>query len=126
MKWLLKLEELAMFIVSLVLLNSDADWYWYVLLLIGPDVSILGYLINNRVGAICYNLFHHKGLAIVLFFIGMYAEIDWVLNTGAVLFGHASLDRMLGFGLKHYQGFGFTHLGQIGKDKNTQPDILSD
>jgi hypothetical protein len=36
---------------------------------------------------------------------------------GIVLFGHSSLDRMLGFGLKYKEGFGFTHLGKIGKEK---------
>jgi len=108
MKWVLKLEELAMIVVSLVLLSSEAAWYWYLLLLIGPDVSMLGYLFNSKTGAILYNLFHNKAIAIVLFFLGMYMENEWLLNTGTVLFGHASLDRLLGYGLKYEKGFAYT------------------
>jgi len=32
-----------------------------------------------------------------------------------VIFGHSSLDRFLGFGLKYFDGFNVTHLGTIGK-----------
>jgi hypothetical protein len=35
--------------------------------------------------------------------------------AGIVLFGHASMDRMLGYGLKTSEGFKYTHLGIIGK-----------
>ena len=121
MKWLLKAEELVMLLLSIFLLwNSDADWYWYVLVLLGPDISMLGYLVNNKVGAALYNLFHHKGLAILLFMAGMYLSLDLLLRAGVVLFGHASLDRMAGYGLKYNKGFAFTHLGIIGKHKNQE------
>lgn len=119
MKWLLKAEELVMLLLSIFLLwNSDADWYWYVLVLLGPDISMLGYLVNDKVGAALYNLFHHKGLAILLFMVGMYLSLDLLLRIGVVLFGHASLDRMAGYGLKYNKGFAFTHLGVIGKQKS--------
>jgi len=31
-----------------------------------------------------------------------------------ILFGHSSMDRIFGYGLKTNQGFKFTHLGTIG------------
>jgi hypothetical protein len=118
MKWLLKTEELVMLLLSVFLLwNSDAAWYWYVLILFGPDISMLGYLVNNKVGAALYNLFHHKGIAILIFLAGMYLSNDLLLRAGVLLFGHAALDRIAGYGLKYNKGFSFTHLGMIGKHK---------
>jgi hypothetical protein len=71
-------------------------------------------LINNKAGAWCYNLFHHKGIAVALIAAG-YTMDNWLLIAGIVLFGHASMDRVAGYGLKYENGFKFTHLGEIGK-----------
>lgn len=114
MKYLLKLEELAMLLLSVLLLwNSNASWFWYLILLIGPDISMVGYLMGTRVGAALYNLFHHKGVAIMLFMLGIYLDHQLLQLVGVALFGHASLDRLLGLGLKYTKGFGFTHLDVI-------------
>jgi len=34
---------------------------------------------------------------------------------GIILFGHSSIDRVLGYGLKIKEGFKFTHLGSLDK-----------
>lgn len=116
MKAILKLEELAMFLASLyVLYYFDAAWWFYLLVLLGPDISMLGYLAGNKTGAWSYNLFHHKGIALVLFAIGFIMNNDALITTGIILFGHASMDRVFGYGLKYENGFKFTHLGEIGK-----------
>jgi predicted Kef-type K+ transport protein len=123
MKTILKLEELGMFLASLVLLYvSHASWWWYLLMFLGPDISMLGYLVNNKIGAWSYNLVHHKGIALLIFGIGLAFQLpgdienkDWLINIGIVLFGHASMDRVAGYGLKYENGFKFTHLGEIGK-----------
>jgi len=39
------------------------------------------------------------------------------LEEIAIMLGHASLDRILGYGLKHLDSFNNTHLGIIGKKK---------
>lgn len=116
MKTLLKLEEAAMFGISLLaLVQYDPAWWWYALLLLGPDISMLGYLAGNRTGAELYNFFHHKGIAILVFIMGIYSGMTWLEMSGLLLFGHSSMDRMLGYGLKTYEGFKHTHLGIIGK-----------
>ena len=116
MKTVLKLEEAAMLGLCIIALTRYSPaWWWYPLLVLGPDISMLGYLAGNRTGAELYNFFHHKGVAIVIFFIGIYAGITWLEMTGIILFGHSSLDRMFGYGLKTYEGFKHTHLGMIGK-----------
>lgn len=118
MKRILQFEEAAMFALSVAALNFfSPSWWWYVLLALGPDVSMVGYLAGNKVGAALYNTFHHKGLAAALIATGFYIESDTLVMVGIVLFGHSSMDRMFGYGLKHNNGFAFTHLGRIGNSK---------
>ena len=116
MKNIIKLEEAALFAISIYGLSFlDAGWWWFLLLILGPDISMLGYLAGNKFGAACYNFFHHKGVAAIVFAAGLFMP-DIVLQlTGIVLFGHSSMDRMLGYGLKTNEGFKYTHLGLIGK-----------
>lgn len=116
MKSVVKLEEFAMLVLSIwALYYLKAEWWYYPLLVLGPDISMLGYLGGNRTGALVYNLFHHKGVAIVVFIAGCLASDQVVQLTGIVLFGHSSMDRMFGYGLKRADGFKYTHLGMIGK-----------
>ena len=87
----------------------------FLVLLLTPDIGALGYIINSNVGAFSYNLFHHKGLAITLYFIGIYLSFPLLQLAGTILFSHSCLDRIFGYGLKYEKGFKFTHLGEIGK-----------
>ena len=116
MKELIRLEEVALFGLGVFLFSLlGYSWWWFWGLLLAPDLSMLGYLISDRVGAWCYNLFHHKGFAIVVLLLGWFMEIDALLVVGLIFFSQASLDRIFGYGLKYEQGFKFTHLGEIGK-----------
>jgi len=116
MKKLIHLEEAAMLIVSIYALYLlKVDWWYYILLLLGPDISMLGYAGGNKAGAICYNIFHHKAVAILVLLAGFIYDI-WILQViGILLFGHSSMDRMFGYGLKLFTGFKHTHLGKIGQ-----------
>jgi len=38
-----------------------------------------------------------------------------LLSIAIIWLAHIGIDRALGFGLKYSLGFGFTHLGRIGK-----------
>jgi uncharacterized protein DUF4260 len=116
MKNVLKLEEVAMFgfcVYALTLFH--VSWWMYLLILIAPDISFVGYAAGNKVGAFCYNLFHHKGVAIAIFLTGYMVKNEWLQVIGIILFGHSSMDRSLGYGLKLNGGFKYTHLGVLGK-----------
>lgn len=116
MKKLIKMEELAMWAASgYMLYRLEAAWWWYLLLLLGPDISMIGYAAGNKAGGIMYNLFHHKGIAIAVMAAGLLLGNTVCLLIGLVLFGHSSMDRLFGYGLKLQEGFKFTHLGEIGK-----------
>ena len=90
-------------------------WWWFVVLLLTPDFSMLGYLLGNKWGAVFYNIFHHKGIALAIYIIGMYLSAPVLQLVGIILFSHAAMDRVFGYGLKYDKGFKFTHLGEIGK-----------
>jgi hypothetical protein len=83
------------------------------LFILAPDIGMLGYLVNNKVGALTYNIFHHKGLAIIVYIIGIYLRNEAVQMAGIIILGHASIDRLLGFGLKYPENFKHTHLGYL-------------
>jgi len=115
MKDILKLEELGMFILAIFgLFWLHCAWWYYLLMVLAPDLSMLGYWAGKKVGAASYNFFHHKGIATAVFIAGFEMKISLLMITGIILFGHSSMDRIMGYGLKTEKGFKFTHLGKIG------------
>ena len=116
MKTLLKLEELFLLGLSLFLFSGlDYSWGWYALLFLTPDLSMIGYLWNPRVGSWTYNLIHHKGVSVALYVLGYLLSVPWLMFAGTLLLGHSSFDRVFGYGLKYPDAFQNTHLGVIGK-----------
>jgi hypothetical protein len=116
MKTLLKLEEFFLLCFALFLFSGlNYGWGWYALLFLAPDLSMIGYLANPRLGAWTYNLIHHKGLSVALYVLGYLLSVPWLMFTGTILLGHSSFDRILGYGLKHEDAFQNTHLGRIGR-----------
>jgi hypothetical protein len=116
MKNLLKFEELALFALA-IYLNSFLPfptWLFWVLFLT-PDIGMLGYLVSPKLGAYTYNFLHHKGVALMLYFIGYFLTIHELTFVGVLLLGHSSFDRIFGYGLKYTDRFTNTHLGVIGK-----------
>ncbi len=115
MKTIIKLEEVMMLALGIYLFDQlDFAWWWFVVLLLAPDIGMLGYLFGNKVGAATYNLFHHKGIAILVYLTGTYIALPVLQLAGIILFSHSSFDRALGYGLKYDNGFKYTHLGEIG------------
>lgn len=119
MNVLLKLEEGAIFLFCIFLFGRlDFAWWWFPALLLLPDIGMLGYVINNKIGAFTYNLTHHRLVAILVALYAIaYGDEYWKL-IAIILFAHISFDRTLGYGLKYSDGFQHTHLGIVGrKDK---------
>lgn len=123
---LLKLEELGQFLLSIILFNQlDYSWWVYPALLLMPDLSMVGYLVNTRIGAMLYNLFHHKLVAIFILALGYWFNVSELTLAGIILFGHSAMDRIFGYGLKYPDNFKNTHLGWIGdKDEFIKRKIV--
>lgn len=114
MKRIIQMEELAMTAAAIYLigqLDITLNWWLYLILFFAPDLGMLGYLVNAKIGATTYNLFHHRGIAIVIAAFGLVMVNQYVILSGLLLFAHASFDRIFGFGLKYFAGFKHTHLG---------------
>jgi hypothetical protein len=90
------------------------DWWWFLVLLLLPDIGMIGYFFGNKTGAFVYNVFHHKGIALVIYLFGVYLVNPLIQLIGIILFAHSAMDRIMGYGLKYDKGFKYTHLGEIG------------
>jgi hypothetical protein len=116
MKTILKIEEFAitgLAILYMTTLNIGISQWWYILLFMLPDIGIAGYAFGKKSGAFIYNFLHHKLLAAIFLVLGFIISNDYLLLTGAILFGHSSFDRIMGYGLKYFDGFKHTHLGMM-------------
>lgn len=118
MNILLKLEQIGITLLGVYLFSMTGySWWLFLLLFFAPDIGMAGYLINPKIGAVLYNLFHHQGLAAVVIIIGFILADPVVIGAGAILLSHTAFDRILGFGLKYSDSFKHTHLGWIGNKK---------
>jgi hypothetical protein len=114
MKKLITLEELAqMALGGFLFSHLDFAWWWFPALILVPDISMLGYLLNPKIGALLYNFFHHKALGIAVMVFGYYFNDEQFTLAGSILFSHSAFDRVFGYGLKFESGFKKTHLGNI-------------
>jgi hypothetical protein len=60
-------------------LNGE-PWWLFALLLLAPDVSMVGYLAGPRVGAALYNVFHSCPLPAALGLFGLLAGAPLAVN----------------------------------------------
>lgn len=117
MNTILKLEELGQLLLSIFLFNQlDFPWWVFPICILLPDLSMIGYAVNTKIGALIYNLFHHKLIAIIIFISGYWLNNALLTLVGIILLGHSSMDRIFGYGLKFKDNFKNTHLGFIGKN----------
>ena len=112
---------------GLGLLTAAASWYWhsggdwklFAILFLVPDLSFAGYLAGPRAGAAAYNAAHSAIGPLALAAIGAALNLRLAIAIALIWLAHVGFDRALGYGLKYARGFGFTHLGRIGKAKES-------
>lgn len=115
-KAILRLEGLCVLLGALFAYSKyGMGWSTFAIFFLAPDLSFLGYLAGARVGAMSYNLAHSYIGAIACLAIGIFVAAPTLLTAGTIWCAHIGFDRALGYGLKYSTGFGFTHLGKIGR-----------
>src|SRR6266446_958515 len=82
----------------------------------GAHLSFAAYLEGPKPGAIVYNAAHSYMAPVSLMVAGFALSSPLTLSIAMIWMAHIGIDRALGYGLKYSAGFGFTHLGRIGKD----------
>jgi len=111
---LLHLEEAALIILTIFAYQHlHYSWLLFAILFFAPDLSMLGFLANVRLGAAMYNLVHTITLPLLLL-LASYIE-HWHLSSAIALIwtAHIAFDRLLGYGLKYPVSFKGTHLQRI-------------
>jgi len=116
-KTLLRLEGLTLFVGMVVLYGVwDGSWWVFAILFLAPDLSFLAYLSGPRTGALIYNAAHSYMAPVALMTLGFGFAAPLTLSIAMIWLAHIGFDRALGYGLKYVAGFGFTHLGRIGRN----------
>ena len=85
----------------------------FLLLFLAPDLSMLGYLANPRLGSLVYNLAHTYFVPLVLAGIGLVASSHLCILLALIWAAHIGMDRLLGYGLKYPTAFKDTHLQRV-------------
>lgn len=115
---LLRLEGLAVAVGTAALYaRTGASWWLFAALWLAPDLSIIGYLGKPCRAARIYNAFHSYIGPGVLGLMGFLLHAHMALPLALIWTNHIGVDRLLGYGLKYSDGFGWTHLGLIGAAK---------
>ena len=113
---LLRLEGLTLFAGMTLLYGFwGGPWWVYAVLFLAPDISFLAYLAGPKAGAIAYNAVHSYIVPMALMTAGFGFPPPLLLTIAMIWLAHIGFDRALGYGLKYSAGFGFTHLGRIGR-----------
>ena len=111
---LLRLEGLVIFGCAIAL-YADAGYSLlaFLLLILAPDLSMVGYLAGKRVGAIAYDVIHFEGLPLLLGTIGLISDSSVAVQVALIWLAHIGVDRALGYGLKYETDFKDTHLQRV-------------
>ena len=113
---ILRLEGLCLLAGSLWVFQAQhASWALFAVLFLAPDLSMLGYLVNPKIGAATYNAAHTTVVYGPLAAYGYLSGVSVALAVGLIGLAHVGFDRLLGYGLKYPLGFGYTHIGGAGK-----------
>jgi hypothetical protein len=111
-----RLEGLALLAASITAYAITApNWILFAVLLLSPDLAMIGYLRGPQIGAITYNLAHLKILPLALGITGLLTGNTLELQLALIWLAHIGMDRAAGYGLKLETGFSDTTFGKIGQ-----------
>lgn len=107
----LRLESTVVFAALLITYQSlGGSWIFFFAFILVPDLAILAYLRNPRIGAMSYNLAHSYLGTAAVGAIGLAQRQDMLIHIALIWAAHIAFDRMLGYGLKSPERFTTTHL----------------
>ena len=110
----LRLEGLTVLITAVLLYAQlEAGWLYFALLLLTPDLAMLPYLINPRLGALAYNVVHTYVLPLALAVVAYLGGYPTLLALALIWLAHIGMDRTVGYGLKYGDEFKHTHLQEV-------------
>lgn len=112
---LLRMEGAVLALVAVSLFaRTGTTWWLFALLLLAPDLGLLGYLAGARIGAASYNLTHALVLPGLVGAWGWWIGSSTPVAVALIWIAHIGVDRMVGYGLKYETDFRDTHLQRVG------------
>jgi hypothetical protein len=113
-RWLLHLEGACILALTLVLYQAGHfRWWLFAVLLLAPDLAMLGYFANVKIGAALYNLVHTEIGPVLLLVASVAVPLPGSEPYALIWLAHLGMDRMLGYGLKYPTQFKDTHLQHV-------------
>ncbi|WP_370400996.1 DUF4260 domain-containing protein [Sulfitobacter sp. JB4-11] len=110
----LQAEGLALGLGALIAFGmTGGSWLMFALLILVPDLAMLGYLAGKRAGALSYNLAHSTLIPWALLGLAYWTASPLMIHLGLIWMAHIGLDRAIGYGLKYASGFKDTHLARV-------------
>jgi hypothetical protein len=111
---LLRTEGISLLALSVLLYwMNGGSWLLFGVLLLAPDLSMLGYLAGPKVGAAIYNAFHTYAMPAVVGALGIIFASPFAIAVALIWFAHIGVDRTVGYGLKYPSSFKDTHLQRL-------------
>ena len=89
------------------------SWWWLIVLFFAFDISLIGYVLSPKMGALTYNAVHNLIAPAILLGLHFIIPAPWLLFVGLLWLFHVSVDRTIGFGLMYGDKFGHTNLATI-------------
>jgi hypothetical protein len=117
---LLRIEGLAALVLAVTAFQVlGGNWWLFALLILAPDLAMLGWLAGPKIGARIYNVAHTYTLPALLGGAAWAFGATWLVPFAMIWIAHIGLDRAIGYGLKYPESFNATHLGVMGKHKRS-------
>lgn len=92
--------------------QTGTGWGLFAALILLPDLAMAGYLVNTRIGALCYNAAHNYAAPAMLAALGLLGA-TWAIPLALIWTAHIGVDRAIGYGLKYASHFKDTHLARV-------------
>ena len=93
--------------------DGHYSWWLFAALFLTPDLFMLGYLRDAKLGAATYNLVHTLVAPMLLLLATLVLPSPACLPCALIWLSHIGFDRMLGYGLKYPTFFKDTHLQHV-------------
>jgi uncharacterized protein DUF4260 len=123
MRWM-RADGVAIFIAAVGATTvTHGRWWWFFALFLVLDLSMTGYLLGSRAGAIAYNTAHMYAWPLALLTTGLASHAPFWTTAALSWIAHIALDQVVGYGLKLPTAFEYTALGPIGRTRRDRDAI---
>ncbi|WP_375712562.1 DUF4260 family protein [Staphylococcus chromogenes] len=97
-----RIVNVLIFLITLIIYFSLGFSIWvFLLLILFPDISAIGFLVNERIGNSIYNVAHsYVTISIIFLFIFLFTKELFWFEFFLIWLTHISMDRSLGYTLR--------------------------